>query len=224
MGDKSDQEKRIRELEEKIRKLEEEKGKEEKKDEESEPEGVAGGILQGLGDMFGLGGIIKGLEKSPAFQEKLSAIEEEVEARLRGEPSKSVDISGGSRRSRIPGSIPGSGSIPGRTAPKRAAARRVQRVPEAKLKVAGHKEVLVDVFDEKDHVRVIAEMPGIEEKDIKLDLKGDKLVISAERADRKYHQEITLPSVSQGDPKTTYRNGILEVRIEKNPEGSSETD
>ncbi len=64
MEDKSDQEKRIRELEEKIRKLEEQKGK------KSEPEGAAGGILQGLGDMFGLGGIIKGLENLPAFQEK----------------------------------------------------------------------------------------------------------------------------------------------------------
>ncbi len=215
MADESDQEKKIRELEEKIRKLEEQKGKE-KKDEESEPAGAAGGVLQGLGDMFGLGGIIKGLENLPAFQEKLGAIEEEVEARLRGEPSKSVDISGGTRVSRIPG------SIPGRTAPKRAAARRVRRVPEAKLEVAGPKEVPADVFDEKDHVRVIAEMPGIEEKDIKLDLKGDKLVISAERADRKYHQEIALPSVLQGDLETTYKNGILEIRIAKIPEGPSE--
>ncbi len=215
MADESDQEKRIRELEEKIRKLEEQKSKE-KKGEESEPEGVAGGILQGVGDMFGLGGLIKGLEKSPAFQEKLSAIDAEVEARFSAEPLKRVDIGAGSGRSRIPG------SIPGRTAPKRAAAGRVQRVPEAKLEVAGPKEVPADVFDEKDHVRVMVEMPGIEEKDIKLDLNGDKLVISAECADRKYHQEITLPSVPQGDLKTTYRNSILEIRIEKNPEGSSE--
>ncbi len=125
-------------------------------------------------------------------------------------------ISSGTRVSRIPG------SIPGRTAPKRAAARRVRRVPEAKLDVAGPKEAPADVFDEKDLVRVIVEMPGIEEEDIKLDLKGDKLVISAERADHKYHQEITLPSVSQGDPEMTYRNGILEIKIEKNPEGPSE--
>lgn len=78
------------------------------------------------------------------------------------------------------------------------------------------REPIVDVFDEEDKVLVIAEIPGVEEQNIHLDLKGDILSISAEDRDRKYSKEVLLPSaVDTGTMKSSYKNGILEVTFPK---------
>jgi len=82
------------------------------------------------------------------------------------------------------------------------------------------REPLVDVFDEGDSFRIIAELPGVEAGDIKVDLKDDILIIAAERGDRKYHKEVLLPSRAEaGPPILMYRNGILEVRLKKAAKG-----
>ncbi len=78
------------------------------------------------------------------------------------------------------------------------------------------REPLMDIFDEKDSLRVIAEMPGIEASEIKVDLKDDILTIAAEGRDRKYSKEVLLPAKGRpGALKTSYKNGILEVIIPK---------
>ena len=78
------------------------------------------------------------------------------------------------------------------------------------------REPITDVFDEKEEIKVYAEMPGVNEKDIKLDLKGDILDISAQSGDRKYHKEILLPTKVKAETLTSsYKNGILEVKIKK---------
>lgn len=78
------------------------------------------------------------------------------------------------------------------------------------------REPLVDVFEEKDKIRVIAELPGVEEKDITLELKEGALTISADTKDRKYHKEISLPApVKPETIKSKYKNGVLEVSIKK---------
>ncbi|MDI6815064.1 MAG: Hsp20/alpha crystallin family protein [Dehalococcoidales bacterium] len=202
-------EERIRELEAKIKRLEE-KLKEEKGEEEAE--GIAGGLLREIGGMFGLGGLIKGLEKSSAFKERLKAIDDEVERRLREEPLKRV----GEERSRHP-YISRSFSV--RTPAEEEPAFEVKpavmkRVPKAKWGEAV-KEPTMDIFDEGDHLKVIVELPGVEEKDIKIDLTGDNLSISADTPYRKYHREVTLPGQPKGAMKTAYKNGILEIRLEK---------
>jgi HSP20 family protein len=75
---------------------------------------------------------------------------------------------------------------------------------------------MTDVFDEKEEVRIYAEMPGVNEEDIKFDLKGDILDISAQSGERKYHKEILLPvQVKKEALSYTYKNGVLEVRIKK---------
>jgi len=89
------------------------------------------------------------------------------------------------------------------------------------------REPLLDVLDEGDSFRIIAELPGVEASDIKLDLKDDILTIAAEgkdlptgQAGRKYSKEVLLPSRVQPEPPTmSYRNGILEVRMRKAPTG-----
>lgn len=75
---------------------------------------------------------------------------------------------------------------------------------------------MTDIFDEEDDIVIIAEMPGIEESDLKIDLKGDILEISAERKSRKYHKELLLPmKADKSNMKLRYNNGILEIRIKK---------
>jgi len=82
--------------------------------------------------------------------------------------------------------------------------------------VEEEREPITDVFDEKEEIRVYAEMPGVTQEDVKLDLKGDILDILAQTDDRKYHKEILLPVKVK--PKTLtrcYKNGILEISIKK---------
>lgn len=78
------------------------------------------------------------------------------------------------------------------------------------------REPLVDVFEEKDKIRVVAELPGVEEKDINLKVKDDGLRIFADTKDRKYRKEIHLPSPANAKTlKWKYKNGVLEVSIKK---------
>jgi HSP20 family protein len=80
--------------------------------------------------------------------------------------------------------------------------------------VEEEREPMVDVFDEKESVVVVAEMPGINEKDITVELRDDILTIAAATGERKYHKEVLLdvPVTSEGLTRS-YRNGILEIRI-----------
>jgi len=82
--------------------------------------------------------------------------------------------------------------------------------------IGEEREPITDIFDEKEEVKVYAEMPGVNEEDIKLDLKEDILDISVPTGDRKYHKEVLLPAKVK--PETliwNYKNGVLEVKVTK---------
>jgi len=82
--------------------------------------------------------------------------------------------------------------------------------------VEEERQPLVDIFDEKDHVLIIIELPGVEEKHITTDLKGDILTLSAANGPRKYYKEVLLPKdIAAGSLKSKYKNGVLEIRIDK---------
>ncbi|MEW5996088.1 MAG: archaeal heat shock protein Hsp20 [Candidatus Micrarchaeota archaeon] len=73
------------------------------------------------------------------------------------------------------------------------------------------REPLVDVFKDKKGVNVIAEMPGVGEKEVQLSVKGRELEIRAEGA-RKYYRKVELPEdVSTKKMERKYRNGVLEL-------------
>ena len=75
-------------------------------------------------------------------------------------------------------------------------------------------EPVVDVLDEKDHVLVLAEMPGVGDEDLTLDLVGDILTLHAERGGKKYHKEIVLPREFKTEQmERTCRNGICEIKL-----------
>lgn len=76
------------------------------------------------------------------------------------------------------------------------------------------REPLIDIFEEKNETKIIAELPGVEEKDIKLDLEGKKLAISVDTEERKYYKEIELPAPVK-NMTSSYKNGVLEIRLSK---------
>jgi len=78
------------------------------------------------------------------------------------------------------------------------------------------REPIVDVFDEREKLVVIAELPGVEEKDIHLDVKDDIINLYAEAKDRKYSKEVLLPSpVDANSMESSYKNGVLEIKLRK---------
>ena len=78
------------------------------------------------------------------------------------------------------------------------------------------REPIVDVFDEKDHILVVAELPGVPEDKIKIEVEGDIMNLTASDTDKKYAKEILLPGkVKASSLKITYKNGILEIRLDK---------
>jgi HSP20 family protein len=75
------------------------------------------------------------------------------------------------------------------------------------------REPMVDIFEEPDHTLVIAEMPGISEKDIKIVLRDDLLEITATSVDKKYHKEVLLPrAYAREKMQISCNNGILEIK------------
>jgi len=75
-------------------------------------------------------------------------------------------------------------------------------------------EPLVDVFEETDHVLVVAELPGVSPDDVHVELKDDILIIAAQRGSKKYHKEVLLPASSSHKKMSQHcRNGVLEIKL-----------
>ncbi|MFP4631866.1 MAG: Hsp20/alpha crystallin family protein [Halobacteriales archaeon] len=78
----------------------------------------------------------------------------------------------------------------------------------------------VDVMEEEDHVRVVADLPGVSKQDIEVQLNGDVLHVSAESGDRSYDERARIDA--EVDPDTaeaSYNNGVLEVSFERLDDG-----
>ncbi len=89
--------------------------------------------------------------------------------------------------------------------------------------VSEEREPLVDVFDEGGYVLVVAELPGVADAGIQVEVKDDILTLHAEGRDRKYFKEVLLPAVV--DPaslRQSYQNGVLEVRLDKTGDPSAQ--
>jgi len=91
----------------------------------------------------------------------------------------------------------------------------IKKAPKGPI-VEEEREPIVDVFDEKDHIMVIAELPGVEEGDIKVEIKGDILNISTRGKEKKYKKEVLLPFKVETEPiSLIYKNGLLELKLKK---------
>jgi len=92
-----------------------------------------------------------------------------------------------------------------------------------KISIREEREPLVDVIETDGEVKVIAELPGVEKKDIKLYGTEDTLTISVDTPERKYYKKVELPSrVDTKKTKASYKNGVLEVTLKKKKEPEGE--
>lgn len=157
-------------------------------------------------DLFGLGGLLKGIEKLVDLAGKLEkegSVEKEGEINLDHLKKGMKGVYGLTIKTAVGGS------------PKVETFGNIKKTPEGPV-VDDEREPITDLFNEKEELVIIAEMPGIEEKNIKIDLKEDIIEISAIGKNRKYRKEILLPcNVISTSLKSTYNNGILEIKIRK---------
>ena len=85
------------------------------------------------------------------------------------------------------------------------------------------REPLVDLVEQKDSYEVVAELPGVEKKDIRLHATENSLEIRTEN-ERKYYKEVTFDvPVDPKSAKATYKNGVLSVKIKKKEGGEKTT-
>ncbi len=78
------------------------------------------------------------------------------------------------------------------------------------------REPIVDVFVEADRVVVVAELPGIEEQNLHIEIHDDILLISSEDVEPKYRKELLLPCNFKGSQMTFHcRNGVLVIQLLK---------
>jgi len=160
---------------------------------------------------LGLGGLFKGLESIVDMVEKLT---ESETGEIRRETTESFKRPGGKEVKAVYG-------VSVRTAaggkPKVATFGNVHEREEGQAPVVDEvREPMVDVFEEADHILVVAEMPGVGEGDVHHELQGDILTLTAETGDRKYYKELLLPKEIPGaEVEVAYRNGVLELKIWK---------
>ena len=84
------------------------------------------------------------------------------------------------------------------------------------LEFPKEREPLVDVLSDKKEVVIIAELPGVEKEDIKLEVTESTLKIIVDTPQRSYYKELDLPAeVQNNSVQTSYKNGVLEVRLKK---------
>ena len=77
-------------------------------------------------------------------------------------------------------------------------------------------ETHVDVYDESEVVRLVADLPGVEKDAIDLKCDGEVLTISAASNRREYDERIRLPArVDEHSANASFRNGVLEVTLRK---------
>jgi HSP20 family protein len=83
--------------------------------------------------------------------------------------------------------------------------------------LTAEREPLADVTTTNKEVKVTVEMPGITKQDIKVSAyEGAVEVSTIEKAKRKYHRIIDLPSETNVETaRSTYSNGILEIIFDK---------
>jgi len=78
--------------------------------------------------------------------------------------------------------------------------------------VASGHDIHVDVHEMDDEIRVVADIPGVENDDIDLKCDGKTLTLAATGETREYGERIPLSTrVDEHSANATYNNGVLEV-------------
>jgi len=159
-------------------------------------------------EKLGLGGLFKGIEKLVALAADLKEAGGEI--KKEGE----IDLSHLKKGMKGVFGFSVKSAVGGKPTVE-TFGHKIKKTPEGPT-VEEEREPIVDVFDEKEEIRVYAEMPGVNDESISVDLKGDILEITAVSKDRKYRKEVLLPAkVESKTLERSFKNGILEIKIKK---------
>ena len=75
---------------------------------------------------------------------------------------------------------------------------------------------LIDILEEKDDIIVVADFAGFKRENLRVKVKNQRLLLSAEAPERKYYKSLNLPKrVIPESLRTRYKNGVLEIRLKK---------
>jgi len=137
----------------------------------------------------GMGNLVKRLRSlSPEFDEKASATTEEIRKRLKEGASPTPEVSYGIRVRPL------------------VQQERTSRPAGAVNRI----EPQYDLFDENEQMRVIVELPGVDEDDITVVADGKNLRLEAVSGERRYGTTILLPGPAR-ILEQRFSNGLLEV-------------
>ena len=90
------------------------------------------------------------------------------------------------------------------------------RLGRPQVDIKEQREPLVDVMQTDGEVKIIAELPGVEKKDVKLHGTENTLTIAVDTSQRKYFKEVKMPAkIDPKKAKSNYKNGVLEVVLPK---------
>ncbi|WP_259372357.1 Hsp20/alpha crystallin family protein [Salinarchaeum sp. IM2453] len=77
-------------------------------------------------------------------------------------------------------------------------------------------DIHVNVHETDEEIRVVADVPGIEQDDLSLMCDGEVLTIEVKTPDRETEERISLPGkVDEHSAAATFNNGILEVSFDR---------
>jgi len=80
----------------------------------------------------------------------------------------------------------------------------------------GNPKPLIDIFQENNCITIVAEIAGFNKESFKINVKDQKITLSAKSKERRYYKSLNLPKVViPNDIHTTFKNGVLEIKLKK---------
>ena len=75
---------------------------------------------------------------------------------------------------------------------------------------------LIDIFQESGFITIVAEIVGFNKETLKINVKDQKITLSAKSKDRRYYKSLNLPTVVIPNAMhTKFKNGVLEIKLKK---------
>ena len=90
---------------------------------------------------------------------------------------------------------------------------KIEKIPEENLR---EPPPLIDVLEDDDEITVFTEFAGFSKDNLRINVRNQKLILSAKASDRRFRKSLNLPKrVIPDTACTTYKNGVLEIRLKK---------
>ena len=89
-------------------------------------------------------------------------------------------------------------------------------LPDDEEDYADESEPLVDIIEDENMLMVLVALPGVDKNEIDLRVTENCLNVAVDTDDFEWYDELRLPTkVKTKSARASYRNGVLEVRLEK---------